>query len=135
MTPTCTHVAIHARDVESSVRFYQDYARLREVHRRVDDGVTVVWLGEPGREHEFVIVIIGVPHRDAVNPGPMAHIGYAVGSRDVVDAIAARGEQAGILAQPAADHGEIVGYFCIIEDPDGNWIEFSFGQSLGNHAG
>ena len=30
----------------------------------------------------------------------------------------------------AKDAGPIVGYFCIVEDPDGNWLEFSFGQSI-----
>lgn len=133
-SPTCTHVAIHARDVEASVAFYRSYAGLTEVHRRVDDGTTVVWLGEPGQHRDFVIVVLGMSHRDAVNPGPMAHIGYAVDSREVVDGIAARAAKANILREPARDAGPVVGYFCIIEDPDGNWIEFSHGQSLGRHA-
>ena len=130
-SPTCTHIAIHARDVERSVEFYTRYASLVEVHRRVDDSTTVVWLGEPGREREFVIVLLGVPHRDAVHPGPMAHIGYAVDSRETVDRIGERADAAGILLLKPQDAGPIVGYFCIVEDPDGNWIEFSHGQSLG----
>jgi len=131
---TCTHIAIHSREIERSVEFYKTYASLVEVHRRVDDGTTVVWLGEPGREQEFVIVLLGIPHADAVNPGPMGHIGYAVDSREDVDRLAERGRDAGILAVEPQDAGAIVGYFCILEDPDGNWVEFSYGQSLGDHA-
>ena len=29
------------------------------------------------------------------------------------------------------DAGPIVGYYCIVNDPDGNLVEFSHGQSLG----
>ncbi|MEE8312481.1 MAG: VOC family protein [Candidatus Binatia bacterium] len=134
-SPTCTHIAIHARDVDRSVEFYTRYADLVEVHRRKDDTTTVVWLGEPGHEREFVIVLLGMPHRDAVHPSPIAHIGYAVDSRETVDRIGALADAAGILLEQPRNAGPIVGYFCIIEDPDGNWIEFSHGQSLGRHAG
>jgi catechol 2,3-dioxygenase-like lactoylglutathione lyase family enzyme len=44
--PNLTHVAIHARDIDASVRFYERYCQLVESHRRVDDNVTVVWLAE-----------------------------------------------------------------------------------------
>ncbi len=135
MSATCTHVAIHARDVERAADFYRRYAGLLEVHRRVDDGTTVIWLGEEGREREFVIVLLGMPHADPVEPPPMAHLGYAVDSRSAVDAIADMGRAEGILVEGPRDAGPIVGYFCIVRDPDGNWVEFSFGQSLGEHAG
>jgi catechol 2,3-dioxygenase-like lactoylglutathione lyase family enzyme len=134
MPATCTHVAIHARDVERSVEFYRRYAGLVEVHRRVDGAVTVVWLGEPGHERRFVIVLLGLDHAGAAEPAPMAHIGYAVDSREEVDRLAALGSAAGVLAAGPVDAGPIVGYFCVVRDPDGNWVEFSHGQSLGDHA-
>ena len=132
MRTTCTHVAIHARDVEDSVRFYRRYAGLVEAHRRVDDATTVVWLGEPGHERRFVIVLLGMPHAEAVDPPPMAHIGYAVDSTAEVDRLAKMARDDGILLGEPRDAGPIVGYFCIVRDPDGNWIEFSHGQSLGD---
>jgi catechol 2,3-dioxygenase-like lactoylglutathione lyase family enzyme len=134
MRPTCTHVAIFARDVEKSVSFYRRYAALCEVHRRTEHGTTVVWLGEEGRERVFVIVLIGVGHEDAVEPAPLAHIGYAVGSRSEVDRIAESAGRDGCLKQAPTEAGPIVGYYCVLEDPDGNHIEFSFGQSLGPAA-
>lgn len=131
VAPTLTHVAIHARDVEASVTFYQRYCNLIESHRRVDDNVTVVWLAEAGREREFVIVLIGVAHADAVDPQPLAHLGYAVASRAEVDRLGEMGALDGILVEKPKDAGAIVGYFCMVHDPDGNWVEFSFGQGLG----
>jgi catechol 2,3-dioxygenase-like lactoylglutathione lyase family enzyme len=130
-SPTLTHVAIHARDVTACVRFYQRYCGLVEVHRRVEHDVTVVWLGEPQRRRKFVIVLIGAPHEDAADPAPLAHLGYAVGSREEVDRLGALGDGEGILVEPPQDAGPIVGYFCILRDPEGNWVEFSHGQSLG----
>jgi catechol 2,3-dioxygenase-like lactoylglutathione lyase family enzyme len=134
MPPIFTHVAIHARDIEKSVAFYRTYARLVEVHRRNDGGTTVVWLGEKGSEHRFVIVLIEAQHADPVSPPPMAHIGYAVESRGEVDRLAEQARTEGVLAHGPVDAGPIVGYFCIVQDPDGNGVEFSHGQSLGEHA-
>jgi catechol 2,3-dioxygenase-like lactoylglutathione lyase family enzyme len=102
-----------------------------EVHRRVDDGVTVVWMGEPERPEEFVIVIIGVDHAAAVEPAPMAHIGFAVASHAVVDEVARRAADEGLTVQGPVESGPVVGYYCIIPDPSGNKVEFSHGQSLG----
>ncbi len=133
--PTCTHLAIFARDISRSVAFYRRYAGLLEVHRRVDDGVTVVWMGEEGRDDAFVIVIIEAEHHDAVEPGPLAHIGYAVESREKVDEIAAMAAREGLgPIQGPLDAGPIVGYLCIFNDPDGNAVEFSHGQALGPYA-
>jgi catechol 2,3-dioxygenase-like lactoylglutathione lyase family enzyme len=131
LRPTCTHVAIFARDIERSVDFYGRYADLYEVHRRVDGGVSVVWLAEHGREEEFVIVMIEADHADPVRPAPLAHIGYSVESRAEVDCRAERARKDGILRDGPRDAGAIVGYYCIVEDPDGNLVEFSYGQSLG----
>ncbi len=132
MPTTCTHLAIHARDVERSAAFYARYAGLTEIHRRRDGSTTVVWLAEPARGRQgTVIVLLSADHADPVDPAPLAHVGYAVDERAEVDRIAAMGECEGILVEPAQDAGPIVGYFCIVRDPDGNWVEFSYGQSLG----
>ena len=131
MSATCTHVAIHARDLEASIQFYRRFAGLKEVHRREDGSISVVWLGEPGRETEFVIVLLGMGHAEAVEPAPMAHLGYSVRSRDEVDRLGELGRAEGILAVEPVDAGPIVGYFCVVTDPDGNAVEFSYGQSLG----
>jgi hypothetical protein len=62
---------------------------------------------------------------------PFRHIGLAIDSRAEIDAIAARAaaDELDVIWQPR-DGGPIVGYFCGLRDPDGNIVEFSFGQRL-----
>ncbi|HYC56460.1 MAG TPA: VOC family protein [Candidatus Binatia bacterium] len=132
MRATCTHVALHCRDIDASVAFYARYAGLHEVHRRSDGDMTVVWLGESGRQEAFVIVLLGMQHADAEDPAPMAHFGYAVAAREDVDAVAELALADGCEVMGPIYAGPIVGYFCMVRDPDRNWVEFSFGQSLGH---
>ena len=127
--PHLTHVAIQARDVEASVAFYRRHLGLHIVHDRDDNGVRVVWLSEREEDPEFVTVIIGVAP-ESTHPSLAEHFGYDVPSRAVVDEIAARGDEEGILVQGPVDAGPIVGYFCMLRDPDGNIVEFSHGQPI-----
>ena len=128
--PHLTHVALFVRDPARTVDFYQRFAGLHIVHDRVDDGVRVVWLSEREHDPEFVIVAIAMPPAQSGVPPPMAHFGYDVPSRAAVDEIAARGATEGLLVQGPADAGAIVGYFCMLRDPDGNLVEFSHGQPI-----
>jgi catechol 2,3-dioxygenase-like lactoylglutathione lyase family enzyme len=133
--PTCTHVALFCRSIDASVTFYERHLDLREVHRRTEDGTTVVWMGEEERREPFVLVLLGIvpPGR---GEGGVAHLGYAVASREEVDRAAERARAEGIDVQGPVYAGPIVGYYCMVMDPDGNWIEFSHGQSLGEgHEG
>ena len=59
-----------------------------------------------------------------------SHFGFGLDSRDEVDRIAKEGEAAGVLLMPPRDSGEIVGYHCYLQDPDGHSVEFSYGQVL-----
>lgn len=130
--PAFTHVALFCADIDASASFYARHVGLVEVHRRVEDGVTVAWMGEEARPGEFVVVLLGlpVPRGD----GPVAHLGYAVGSRADVDAAAARGRAEGIDVEGPVEGGPVVGYYCMLADPDGNQVEFSYGQALGPRA-
>lgn len=130
MRPTCTHVALYCRDIEASVAFYKRHVGLREVHRRRDDGTTVVWMGEEARGVPFVLVLLGI--KPPAGEGPVAHLGYAIDSRAHVDRAAERGRASGLDVQGPVEAGPIVGYYCMLRDPDGNWIEFSHGQALGS---
>lgn len=131
MTPAFTHLALHVRDLDACVAFYRAYCAMEIVRERVDGGTRVVWLAEPGREREFIFVLIpGGPGRDQIATD-YSHIGFALGSRAEVDALAARAEAAGCLAWPPRAEPYPVGYYCGVRDPDGNFVEFSYGQPLG----
>jgi catechol 2,3-dioxygenase-like lactoylglutathione lyase family enzyme len=133
--PSLTHIALHCEDLDASVAFYRDYCGLHISHDRADAHGRVVWMAEPGKERQFVIVMIsgGKVHSQA--DGDFSHMGYAMESRAAVDAIAARAKANGILAWPPRDEPYPVGYYCGIRAPDGNVVEFSYDQPLGPGAG
>jgi catechol 2,3-dioxygenase-like lactoylglutathione lyase family enzyme len=130
--PALTHIALHVRNLEPSVAFYRDWCGLDVVHRRAGDDVA--WLAEPGRESAFVLVLIGGGPGRGQAPGDYSHLGFALASRAAVDALAARARAAGVLAWEPVDEPDPVGYFCGLRDPDGNMVEFSYGQPLGPGA-
>lgn len=134
MASAFTHLALHVRDLDACVDFYQDYAGMTLTHDRVSDGKRIVWLAEPGRETEFIVVLIpGGPGRDQA-PTDFSHLGFAVASQEAVDAIADRARRAGLLEWEPRQEPYPVGYYCGLRDPDGNFVEFSFGQPLGPGA-
>jgi len=127
--PRFTHVALRVRDLDRSIAFYGKYPGLVVCHERVDDGTRVVWLAERAEDPEFVFVLIPMPHAQVARPG-VHHFGFTVASRAAVDAVATTARADGILREGPRDAGPVVGYFCVVEDPDGNWVEFSFGQPI-----
>ena len=129
--PHLTHVATRSRDVAKSVDFYTRFVGLHIVHDRTDEpGVRVVWLSEEPHDPHFVLVIIGIPHEEYGERSLAEHLGYDLPSREAVVEIAARGSAEGLLLQGPVYAGPIVGYFCMLRDPDGNIVEFSHGQPI-----
>ena len=63
-------------------------------------------------------------------PGVM-HLGLDCSTKAQVDKIAADAKKAGILISGPVDSGPDLGYQTYISDPDGNNLEFSFGQKVG----
>jgi len=129
-----THLALHVRDLEACIEFYRNYTGMLLTHDRVADGKRIVWLAEPGKERDFIVVLIpGGPGRDQA-AADFSHLGFALDSVQAVDAIAERARAEGILAWEPRREPYPVGYYCGVRDPDGNFVEFSFGQPLGPGA-
>ncbi|MGH7819383.1 MAG: VOC family protein [Candidatus Binatia bacterium] len=128
--PHLTHVALWTRDMEKAIAFYRRFCGLEIVHdRREPNSVRVVWVGETPKRPRFVIVRIeGVFESSA--PNALAHFGFSCVSRQDVDARAAMARAEGVLEMEPRDAGPIVGYYCIVNDPDGNSVEFSHGQTI-----
>lgn len=135
MDPALTHIAYHVRDVAACTAFYREYCGLDVVHERGDaQSGQVVWLAEPGKERDFIIVLIsGGPGREQAD-NDYGHIGFAVEDRAAVDDIAERADAAGCLVWAPRAEPYPVGYYCGLRDPDGNFVEFSYGQPLGPGA-
>ncbi len=134
MPISLTHIALHVKDFDACLAFYQTYAGLVIVHQRENHGKRIVWLAEPGKEKDFILVILpGGPGRNQAD-NDFSHLGFALDSRAEVDAIARRAREAGILAWEPRQEPFPVGYYCGLVDPDGSFVEFSYGQPLGPGA-
>ena len=132
--PSLTHIALQVRDLDRTIAFYREYCGLEIVHARNDRGTRVLWLAEPGREREFIIVLMPGGRGRVQAEGDYSHLGIALGSRAEVDAIAQRAKSEGRLVWPPKQEPFPVGYYCGVMDPDGTMVEFSFGQPLGPGA-
>jgi catechol 2,3-dioxygenase-like lactoylglutathione lyase family enzyme len=134
MRPILTHLALHVRDLEACIAFYGDFCGMQVVHERRAGEQRVVWLAEPGREKEFIFVMVsgGMGRQQAATD--YSHLGFALESRAAVDSIARQASTAGCLVWEPREEPYPVGYYCGVRDPDGNMVEFSYGQPLGPGA-
>ena len=128
-----THVALHVEDVSACINFYQEFCSMKVTHRRHDEesGVDVVWMAEPGKEQEFIIVMVGHGKATFQEENDYKHLGFAVESKAEVDRLASLADEKGCLFWAPIDNEYPVGYYCGVRDPNGTVIEFSYGQPLG----
>lgn len=125
-----THITIGVSDFQRSIRFYEDYCDLKIVRDRRDPtGQGTVWLGTRSEtaaaEPKFVLVLMKAESFSRID-----HLGFQCDSRRAVDEIAGRAGREGILEYPPTDSGGAVGYWTIVRDPDGHFVEFTHGQPL-----
>jgi lactoylglutathione lyase len=131
MTPEFTHCALHVRDLDQSIAFYQSYCGLRIVKEHGRGGERTVWMAGSGHRAEFVLVLLGGGPEHAQGKDDMTHYGFAVPSRADVEAIAERGRREDRLFWEPQEFPPPTGYLCAVRDPSGYIIEFNFGQPLG----
>jgi catechol 2,3-dioxygenase-like lactoylglutathione lyase family enzyme len=135
MQPRITHIALHVRDLEACVAFYARFCNMHVVHERPGKGgQRIVWIAEPGRERDFILVLLPGGPGYQRQPGDASHLGFAMRTKDDVDAIAAQGRAAGCLILEPKQDEYPAGYYCGLEDPEGHIVEFSYGQPLGPGA-
>ncbi|MGE4407412.1 VOC family protein [Pseudomonas sp.] len=134
MRPTLTHLALHVPDLDACIAFYARFCGMHVFHERAGKGSRIVWMAEPGKEREFIFVIMPGGKDRALAADDYSHFGFALASREEVDAIAARARADGCLIWEPRDEPYPVGYYCGLRDPAGNYVEFSYGQPLGPGA-
>lgn len=125
-----SHLALTVREPEVSAAFYRSFAAMEIVHRRAsDDGRgDILWISD--RTRPFVIVLLPervVEYRLAGS----SHLGVGCASRAEVDERLARARAEHRPVMGPVDAGPPVGYFGIIEDPDGHQLELAYGQEVG----
>jgi predicted lactoylglutathione lyase len=141
-----THIALPVRNLGATMAFFEKYTTLVNIHEREDPetGLHSVWLANQrditSAGARFVIVLISgkLPTKITGNIKEeygflrsISHLGISLQSREQVDQIAAMAKEDGCLLLGPMYRNEVVGYICIVTDPDGNNVEFSVEQVLG----
>jgi lactoylglutathione lyase len=142
-----THIALPVRDLDATLAFYAKYTTLANIHQRHDPetDLRTAWLANERDvstegSARFVIVLIcgklptkitGDIKEEYGFLRSISHLGISLNSRDEVDHIAAMAKEEGCLLLGPMYRNEVVGYICVITDPDGNNVEFSVEQVLG----
>ena len=95
------------------------------IHDRYEQGVRVTWIhtGKTKGNYSRTNPKTGNQRRR-----PDDHLGFLL-QRSEVDLISTWRLPTTVWAEPAKNGGEILGYLCIVRDPDGNLVEFSYGQA------
>ncbi|MEM6682697.1 MAG: VOC family protein [Pseudomonadota bacterium] len=133
-----THIALHVSDIQKSIDWYERFTHLTLLDRRADHDSYAAWLADKDETSgPFILVLAQFmegkdPFAPAVHHpiGPFAHIGLEQTTREAVDDIAALGKEHGCLALGPLERPAPVGYVCFLKDPDGNTIEYSYGQGV-----
>ena len=141
-----THIALPVRDLDATFAFFAKYTALVNIHQRHDPetGLRTVWLANErditADGARFVIVLIcgSLPTKITGDIKEqygfltsISHLGISVDTRAEVDRIAEMARADGCLLLGPMYRNEVVGYICVVTDPDGNNVEFSVEQVLG----
>ena len=123
-----THFTLPVSDVDGSIRFFTKTCGLSIVRDRRQEGGNTIWLGpEPkdGGDPEFVLVIA-----QGTVEEPLDHFGFQCDSLSELQAIAENARSNGSLVTEPTFAGGSIGHFCMVREPSGHLVEFTFGQPL-----
>jgi catechol 2,3-dioxygenase-like lactoylglutathione lyase family enzyme len=133
-----THVALRFFNDTATTEIYTSMTPLELLDQREDEMGYGAWLGMSGETNNPFILVLAQffpetdPFKDAPNAvlAPFAHLGIEMSEQAHVDQIAERAQEAGCLAMPPTMMPPPIGYICMLRDPDGNMVEFSWDQGV-----
>jgi catechol 2,3-dioxygenase-like lactoylglutathione lyase family enzyme len=142
-----THIALPVRNLEAQLAFYAKHTSMRVVSTREDPETKMrtAWIANerditPTGARFVIVLIEGSLPRDVVGNDikeeytfltSISHLGISMDSREDIDRIGAIAKAEGTLVLGPIYRNPVVGYICLVRDPDGNNIEFSVEQDLG----
>lgn len=133
-----THMALHVSDINASIAWYERYTHLTLLDRRTDKDSYGAWLADR-RETGGPFILVLAQFFEGKDPfapmehppiGPFSHIGIETTTKEQVEEAAALGKEDGCLALGPVQMPDPIGYVCFLKDPDGNTVEFSYGQKV-----
>ena len=133
-----THIALRVSSMDATIEWFLEFTPLELIDRREDEAGYGAWLGMPGETNNPFILVLAqfFPDKDPFADAPLAtlapfaHIGIELPRKEDVDAIAERGKVAGCLGMPPTMMPQPIGYITMLNDPDGNTVEFSWDQGV-----
>ncbi len=134
MKPRLTHIALHLINFDACIDFYKTYCQLNIIHQRDSGTKRIIWMAEEGRDTDFIFVMMSGGQNRAQDNNDYGHLGFALDSKAAVDDIAAKARKANCLVWEPREEPYPVAYYCGLKDPDGTFVEFSYGQPLGPGA-
>jgi lactoylglutathione lyase len=129
MTVRIEHVALWVRDIDAVAAFYARFfdARIGGLYRNPKKGFASRFLEFSSGARLEIMTRTDVATRAAAEQLGLAHVAFAIGDEQAVDALAARLRAAGVaLADGPRRTGD--GYYeCVVCDPEGNRVEIAAG--------
>jgi lactoylglutathione lyase len=121
--PKPLHVMVRVKDLDNSIRFYENAFRMKVADRFDFDSFSLVYLRNPDYDFEIELTW-NKGQEDAYSHGSgYGHVAFAV---DDLDGERARFERIGLTPNPIKEfhrNGGLMARFFFIQDPDGYKIE------------
>lgn len=127
--PEWHHITFKVKDADASIRFYSEYLGMNAVQDQKDsDGKRWVWMRFSENPNAPLFVLVeDTQFKGGAGPAQsLQAFSFRMADMKPVEEMSARAKKDGHLVEAAAYGGHMKGYFCIVADPDGNRLEFSY---------
>ncbi len=127
--PDWHHILFKVKDADLSIRFYSEYLGMGAVLDQKDgDGARWVWLRFSENPNAPYFVLLEDSH---LKIGPavtnsLQQFSFRLPDLKPVEEISSKAKKDKCLVEAARYGGHLRGYFCVISDPDGNLLEFTY---------
>jgi lactoylglutathione lyase len=127
--PEWHHVLFKVKDADQSIRFYSEYLGMGAVLDQKDaDGKRWVWMRFSENPYAPLLVFLEDTQLKTIPAASnsLQHFSFRVADMKPVEEISTKAKAGNCLKEAANYGGHMKGYFCVVSDPDGNLLEFSY---------
>jgi lactoylglutathione lyase len=128
--PDWHHVLFKVKDADVSLRFYSEYVGLTAIVDQKDtEGNRWVWMRFLENPYAPLFVLMEDSKwkkSDKAVDTSFQRMGFRMSDLEPVEALSEKAKKENCLMEAAHYGGHLRGYFCVVTDPDGNQLEFSY---------